>query len=65
MVKPLTMADSDFHYDSLKAALKEAGDVINEQQATIYRLQNQLDLVELSLPANKHYEWSNPVIAFV
>lgn len=50
------MADSDFHYDSLKAALKEAGDVINEQQARIARLQYQLELTEASLPSNKHYE---------
>ena len=50
------MADSDFHYASLKAALKEAGDVINEQQAQIQRLQNQLALTEASLSSNKYYE---------
>ena len=59
------MAESDFHIDSLKAALKEAGDVINEQQATIYRLQDQLALTEASLPANKYYEWPSPVIELV
>lgn len=50
------MADSDFHLDSLKAALKEAGNVINEQQETIARLRNLLALTEAALPANKYYE---------